>query len=511
MSTAVLDAPPPLIDFGDVPPRYVLTPASVSSAAQDCIDIYEVAGGKLDDWQEGCLRNGCLLRADLNWASFENCVVVPRQNGKGAVIEALILASLFVWGNAKTVYAAHRLDTAQSTFSRVRALIETTPELARRCKQINDSDYSIELLTGGIVEFKTRTASGGRGLTGDLVILDEGLELNIDQITALVPILAAKPFAQLWYFSTAPKFSDQHICLVRARALESDADLSWVDWGVERGADINDPEVQKKANPAYGIRITPERLVQLRKILGEEGFATECMGIFPEMSAGSVLSPSAWKGMKDVESKRAPDSDVVMGLDMTPLREFGGIGMHGFREDGLEHLQIVDYAPGIDWMVTRAGLLHEALDPALWVIDGRNGVKALLPELEKVGIKVLGPAATRALLGKLTDEDAKKPVPEIPRGSLLVLPADAAGDAVGQFIDAFRRNPTVFRHKDQEPLNLAVPNAQPKVGDAGQIMWTRKLSEVDIGPVVLATNTRYGSHLWLNRPKAKPMQKPWVV
>lgn len=509
MSTAVLDAPPiPVIDFGDVPPRYVLTPASVSSAAQDCIDIYEVAGGKLDDWQEGCLRNGCLLRADLNWASFENCVVVPRQNGKGAVIEALILASLFVWGNAKTVYAAHRLDTAQSTFSRVRALIESTPELARRCKQINDSDYSIELLTGGIVEFKTRTASGGRGLTGDLVILDEGLELNIDQITALVPILAAKPFAQLWYFSTAPKFSDQHICLVRARALESDVDLSWVDWGVERGADINDPEVQKKANPAYGIRITPERLVQLRKILGEEGFATECMGIFPEMSAGSVLSPSAWKGMCDVQSRRAPGSDVAMSLDMTPLREFGTIGMHGWREDGLEHVQVVDYAAGVDWMVGRAGVWREAVEPVLWVIDARNGVHAFLDELKTLGIKALDPVQVRALTGRLKEDEK---VPDIPRGSLLVLDAAMAADGVGQFIDVFRRTPTVLRHVGQEALDLAVPNAQTKVGEHGQIMWSRKLSDVNISPVVTVTNARLGSMLWLGRPKAKPMQKPWVV
>lgn len=510
MSIAVLDVPP--IDWGEVAPRFVLTPPSVASAAEDAIDIYEVCGQKLDDWQEGCLRNGCGLREDLNWASFENAVVVQRQNGKGAVIEALCLASLFVWGNAVTVYSAHRLDTARSTFRRIKALIEGTPDLARRCEPINDSDEAIVLLTGGRLEFRTRTASGGRGLTGDLVILDEALELNAEQIQALVPIMAAKPFAQMWYFSTVPKYGDQHLCSVRARALERDVDLSWVDWGVERGADRNDPVALGKGNPALKSgRITLERLRQLRKILGDEAFDTECMGIWPEMVAGAVLSPSAWKGMRDVESRRAPESDVVLSLDMTPLREFGTIGMHGFREDGIEHLQIVDYAAGVDWMVARSGLLHEALDPALWVIDGRNGVKALLPDLARVGIHALDPAAVKALLGRLTEEEKKKPIPEIPRGSLLILPPDAAGDAVGQFIDAFRRTPTILRHKDQEPLNLAIPNVQTKVGDAGQIAWARKLSEVNIGPVVAVTNARLGSFLWLGRPKPKPMQKPWVV
>lgn len=504
MSVAVLD--PPL--FGNQVPRFELVPECVASRAQDAIDIYEACGQKLDEWQERCLRNGCGLREDLNWASFENGVVVQRQNGKGAVIEALILASLFIWGNAKTIYAAHRLDTAQSTFSRVRALIETTPDLARRCKPINDSDYAITLLTGAVVEFKTRTAGGGRGLTGDLVILDESLELNTEQIKALVPTLLARVFAQLWYFSTVPKFGDQHLCTVRARAQQGDSGLSWVEWGVDKADDLDDPRTLAAANPAYGIRISQERLRQLRKILGDDGFKSECLGIWPEMAAGTVLSPSVWKGMVDVESRRAPGSDVVFSLDMTPLREFGTIGMHGFREDALEHVQVVDYEAGVDWMVGRAGVWRQAVDPALWVIDGRNGVKALLPELAKVGIEVLPPAAVKALLGRLDDETK---VPEIPRGGLLVLDAATAGDAVGQFIDAFRRTPTILRHVDQEPLNLAVPNVQAKVGDAGQIAWARKLSTVDIGPVVTVTNARLGSFLWLARPKPKPLQKPWVV
>lgn len=507
MSTAVLDRP---VSFGEVEPRFVLTPASVASAAQDAIDIYEACGGKLDDWQEGCLRNGCGLREDLNWASFENAVIVQRQNGKGAVIEALCLASLFVWGNAVTVYSAHRLDTARSTFRRIKALIEGTPDLARRCKPINDSDEAIELLTGARLEFRTRTASGGRGLTGDLVILDEALELNAEQIAALVPVMAAKPFAQMWYFSTVPQFGDQHLCTVRARAYEGDIDLSWVDWGVEKGADRNDPVALAKANPALKSgRITLERLRQLLKILGEEKFDTECLGIWPELAANAALSPSRWKTMLDVESRRAPGSDVVLSLDMTPMREFGTIGMHGWREDGLELVRIVDYAPDVDWMVGRAGVLHEALDPALWVIDKRNGVHAFLDQLAGVGIKVLDAAAAKALTGRVEDE-AK--VPEIPRGGLLLLDGSLVSDAVGQFIDVFNRKPaSPLRHVGQEPLDLAIPNVQAKVGEHGQIGWARKLSTVNIGPVVTVTNARLGSMLWLARPKSKPMQKPWVV
>ena len=173
-------------------PRLELRPFEVSNAAQDAVDLFELTGERLDEWQKRCLEIGCGESAEGNWAAFQVGVIAQRQNGKGAIIEALMLASAYVWGNRVTIYAAHRGDTARATFRRVRALIERTPDLARRTKPISDSDEVITLLGGGRLEFRTRTRSGGRGLTGDLVILDEALELDLDQIASLLPTLAAR-------------------------------------------------------------------------------------------------------------------------------------------------------------------------------------------------------------------------------------------------------------------------------------------------------------------------------
>jgi hypothetical protein len=474
-------------------PRLQLAPPAVLNLAQDAIDVYESCGQRLDEWQELCLRVGCGLREDMNWASFENGIIVSRQNGKGADIEALCLASLFVWGNKKTVYSAHRGDTVKSTFERIKSLIESNPDLLRRCEPINPSDDEIRLIGGGgVLVFKTRTRSGGRGLTGDLVILDEALELNIDQITALVPIMAARPYAQLWYFSTVPKFADQHLCSVRERVLAGAVRLAWAEWGVDRGDDLHDPKVLARANPAMNIRITWERLEDLRKILGEDGFATECAGIWPGTAQGAMLDKQTWKGLCEVTSMRAPDSDVVLSMDTTPLRDHGSIGMHGWRVDGLEHLQLTDYDAGVDWMVARAAALHELLDPLLWVIDPKSGVGAMLPALAEAGIKV-----------------AKDPK-ALRRGEILLLDTADIAACVGQFVDAFRAVPPPLRHIGQQPLDDAVGNVKPRpIGDAGQIAWGRRLSTVDIGPLVVVSQARYGSHIWAAR-KAPPALKSMI-
>jgi hypothetical protein len=366
--------------------------------------------------------------------------------------------------------------------------------LKRRCKEINDSDDAIQTLDGARLEFRVRTPSGGRGLTGDLVILDEALELNAEQIAALVPVLLARPWAQLWYFSTVPLTADQYLCTVRQRAMDGDERLGWAEWGVDRGVALDDPEALAQANPALGVRITLERLKDLRKILGDVKYSAECMGIWPDMAVGTALDPVAWRTvMLDLDSRRAPGADVVLSLDITPMRDHGSIGMHGLRGDGLEHVQLTDYEAGTDWMVERVGELHATLDPALWVLDGKNGVFALVDDLAAVGIKVA------------TDPQA------LNRGELLVLTPAEVSDSVAQFIDAFRRRPPPLRHPGQTPLNTAIGNARPRtIGDAGQIAWGRKLSTVDIGPVVVVTQARYGSHAWqTRRARAMPRSRVW--
>jgi len=99
----------------------------------------------------------------------------------------------------------------------------------------------------------------------------------------------------------------------------------------------------------------------------------------------------------------------------------------------------------------------------------------------------------------------------VKRGELLILDAAEVADAVAQFIDAFRLRPPPLRHVGQEPLNLAVGNAKARpIGDAGQIAWGRKLSTVDIGPLVAVTQAKYGSQAWLTRrAPAIPRAKVW--
>lgn len=472
MSTALLSGLPLV---GDQAPRLLLQPPEVSNAASEAIAFYARFGRKLDPWQRMALRIGLGELGDGSWASFEVGIIVSRQNGKGYIAECLELSALFLWGCKVIIHSAHRGDTVLKALQSMKQLIKDNPELARRCKPINDSDEQIELLTGAVLAFKTRTGSGGRGLTGDLVVIDEALMLTDAQKASLVPTLLAIPNAMLWYTSTVPSHDGQHLCTVRDRVLNGEPRLAWAEWTAEENARLDDPIQLAKANPALPHRITLNRLADLRGILGDALFKTECMGIWPGTGAGAALDKLKWRDMRDEASRRS--GDVVLSADIPPSRETTVIGMFGLRDDGLEHVQILDYDSGVDWFPARLAEHKAVLNPICIVIDAKSGVHAMLPELAAVGIK--------------PPEDPDHPQ----RGDLLIIDStQKAGDCTAQFIDAFRRN--VLKHIGQLVLDAAVGNVKTRPLGEGQIAWGRKVSSVDIGGVIVISQARYGWYAW---------------
>jgi hypothetical protein len=93
-------------------PTVCTVPDYVKSAGQEAIELAESAGLILDAWQRGVLEKSLGYGKDGRWAAFEVGMSVPRQNGKGAILEARELAALFVLPDVLTVHSAHQFDTS---------------------------------------------------------------------------------------------------------------------------------------------------------------------------------------------------------------------------------------------------------------------------------------------------------------------------------------------------------------------------------------------------------------
>jgi len=297
----VLAAPPALL-LGDQRPRLEsLPPADDWSQGEDAIELAKQAGLVLDDWQQHVLRQALATRGK-RWAAFEVCLILARQNGKGAVLEALELAALFLFDDVQLIlHSAHKFDTAADAFRRILGLIEANPDFSREVKKVirSHGSESIELRNGKRLRFIARSNGAGRGFAADLVILDEAFNISDDAMASMLPTLSTRPNPQVWYTSTAGGPDSFQLGRVRDRGLRgSDLSLAFFEWSVdETRYDAADPACWAQANPGLGVRISREYVELEQAALTVDAFARErlSVGDYPvDGGAWEVIRADAW-------------------------------------------------------------------------------------------------------------------------------------------------------------------------------------------------------------------------
>ncbi|MFD8797216.1 terminase [Streptomyces atroolivaceus] len=478
--------------FGLQRPRlHTAPPAYLSSSGQEAVELAEMAGLKLFPWQQHVLDVGLREREDGSWAAFEVAVNVPRQNGKGAIIEARELAGLFLLDEQLILHSAHEFKTSKVAFQRIEALIYGCPDLRKRVLRVrnNTNETSITLVTGQVLQFLARSGGSGRGFTGDVNIMDECMILGDDAMGALMPTMSAIPNPQIWYLGSAGIGAPSvQLGRLRRRAeaavelKKPDGSLAYFEWSIDPHRDecgpscdehdeADDPHSSARANPSLGHLISHEFVRNERASLGAETFARERhgVGVYPsdEADTWQVIAEDAWRALAaadahpealDDEGKPIPGV-VSFAIDMTPERSHAAIAVAGPWRGGT-HVEVPDHRPGTGWVVERAKELHARWQPRCWVVDEGGPAGSLIPELkDALGVEIVTPKAR-----------------EIAQGC-------------GQFYDAVAEQG--LSHHDPAPLATALAGAQKRpLGDAWA--WARRSVGVDISPLVAVTLAKWG-------------------
>ena len=91
----------------------------------------------------------------------------------------------------------------------------------------------VELDNGARIAFTTRSASAGRGLSIDRLVVDEAEDLPAPEVGALAPTVFARPKAQSLYFGTAPGVMHDAEAFATMRSSAHDGlnpRLAWWEW-----------------------------------------------------------------------------------------------------------------------------------------------------------------------------------------------------------------------------------------------------------------------------------------
>jgi hypothetical protein len=422
-----------------------------------CIKFAARCGLDLDPWQQEVLRGAMGRVKGGRWAARNVGVLVPRQNGKGAILEARELFGMFVLNEPLIIHSAHQFDTSQEHFGRIQVRLEENPDLEKHVKSIYRSHGSeaIELKNGCRLKFKARSKSGGgRGFSCETLILDEAMILPDEVEANMRPTLITRPEAQIWYTSSAGTPDSTVLWRLVQKGRAGAPRLAYWEWGCEPNADPADRANWFTANPGLGIRIDQDDFEDEFNNVSAENFAREHLGVWDDQAQG-VITTAQWAELADGRSQ--PSAQVAFAVDVIPDRSYGSVSVEGLRDDGLIHSELVDRRPGTDWIVSRIAELDAKWSPVGVAVDEGGPAGSLIGDIERAGVEV-----TRLTMRQV-------------------------GQAAAQYYDAIVQGR--LRHRSQPLMDAAVLGATKRpLGDAWA--WGRK-GAVDVDPLVSASNALF--------------------
>lgn len=371
------------------------------STATEALELASIAGIELLPWETEQVRRILALLEDGDYAAARHALAVARQNGKGVILEVIVLAKTVLL-RERVLWTAHEVRTMQEAFMRFRAVLEGTPEIASLVKSIRAANGQERILfsNGAEVKFSARSKSATRGLGFRTIICDEAQELDYLTLGAMVPTMSGQGAArtQLILTGTPPYSKKGEVFADMRAAAHTDGDdrLSWSEWSCERTDDPTDRDVWRRTNPSMGVIVMESKIADEWETLKArpDVFRRERLGEWGRSGdAALALDEAQWAGAAVIALPARDDRYNshqkpvrVLGVDTTFNAEWTTLTEAVPLEDGEWGLAVVDAGPGLDWVSEAigaiketAGRVHVAFDPI------RTGDITL--DLREVGIR----------------------------------------------------------------------------------------------------------------------------
>lgn len=418
--------------------------------------------------------------------------LVGRQNGKSTVMQALTLWRMFVDRCSLVIGTAQDLEVAESLWRESVEMAEDVEELKAEIAKVEKGAGRklLILRTGEQYKVKAATRRGGRGLSGELVLLDELREhQSWDAWAAVTKTTNAKARAQIYGISNAGDATSIVLRYLRKMAHQElgdpdglnvdvapedllgddddvdDSALGIFEWSAKPGSSIQDRDAWAQANPSLGFRVRESTLASDAKTDPEWVFRTEVLCQWSEGSLEGPFPPGAWEAGQFAGGPHPPQivGKVKAAVDVSNDRSTTFVAFAGRDQDGRAQVEVVARRAGTDWV---QAWLEERLDVVEEITGQGKGapVSGLIEALSLAGLPVV-----------------KWEGSALPEGT-------------ARFFDAVRDNEVT--HLAWPELDVAAATAAPKLTEAGSFMWDRKRSPVDIAALQAVT----GAHWLLTRP-----------
>lgn len=475
-----------------------LTPDTTHGFA--CIAFAEeVLGVRLFPWQRWLLLHALELEDTEDGSvqpRFRYVVVsVGRQNGKTLLMLILALWHIYALDSPTVIGTAQDLANAEKAWGEAVEWAQSDEELEELIEKVNQGHPKFMRLVNGC-QYRVAAASrrGGRGFSGDLILLDELREHQTwDSWSAVTNTMNARPKAQAWALTNAGDSLSVVLRYLRAQAhrelgwpdgdgdaeilegidedmqeyLDQTADdqvLGWFEWSASPAAKRTDHGAWAQANPSMNHSEIVENCVTERAIAAAmrtnppSQFEIEVLCRWVTMAEAGPFPEGSWRETLDNTAKADPEAPRMVALAMSWNRGKFYIARASRTEDGTPVAGIAADRAGSDWVIP-------------WLIEHRDTYSGIV--IQSNG------APETSLLDDITNAT-------LPNGEPANLPVIAwagpdLGSATGLVFD--RLDKRRIRHLAHPGLDAAATSASVKVLSQGAWVIDLATSPTDAAPL----------------------------
>jgi hypothetical protein len=348
--------------------------------------LLQVGGLTLDPWQMDILDDWMAKTPSGKWACPVCGGSVPRQNGKTLLLQGRAAAGMLMY-KERVIYTAHLQKTATETFLEMQDFFQK-PKIAKYVKEIKTAlgREQIILTNGAKIKFLARTRNGGRGQHGDLLIIDEAQEIDENAQASFLPAISASLNPQTIYTGTPPDPTAPGIVFrgIRDKALDGKTKkTAWFEYSVDEIGDVSDTERWAACNPALGRRMLLSTVESECEQMDPDTFARERLGWWSPVITDEIeraINPDDWNACASTDPK--PEGRTVYAVKFASDNSEAVLCGAVMPKDGFPRVVLIDRKPagyGTKWLADF--LIPRAKTAACVVIDGRNGVDALIDRI----------------------------------------------------------------------------------------------------------------------------------
>lgn len=472
----------------------------------------DVLGIALYPWQTWFFNHALELNDDGIYRFRIIITMVARQNGKTTVENILALWHMYALESGMVIGTAQNLDRSEEAWKDCLALAELDDELNEMIEERNFGHPKFFNLDNGC-EYRVVAASrrGGRGFSGDLILLDELREhLSWDSWSSVTNTMNARPLAQAFAFSNAGDALGVVLRYQRALAHkelgwpdgDDDADLLGDDSDVFAGMDPDElpegwdeittgffewsaaPEAKRtdvwaiaQANPsmnhkavAFNCPTTRSLLAALRGSPPLE-FDMEVLCRFVPGAEGGPFPEGTWDATMDAEATPGEDAEIVVCVEISTRRDAAFVARAGHYLLNGKDVAVVGISedrPGTDWIVRHLIETRETYRGIVIRSEGGAPTVNLLEDLRNA---------------KLDDgEDAMLPLIEWTGPDI----AAAHGDISDRLIQH------TIEHLPHRGMDMAAATAVPLVNPGGGWRIDIRKSSTDTASLYAAIGAVWG-------------------